>query len=102
MIDIENTIQELRERVIFFKQSIESDDLLRSKYFVIARTLYAISDILAQRPIDSKKLSGAALGIIKILDGPLHNPLEEKLFDLAGDIGLLIQELKQNTGRNKR
>ncbi len=95
-MDIENTIQELRERADLLKRTIEQDSSLQRKYHSFVVILRAISDLLSQSPIDPKRLAGESLGIIRILDGPLHNQLEEDLVEFAGDIGLLIQRLKHD------
>jgi len=94
-MDIENTIQELQQRADFLRQTIEQNDLWRQKYDIFIDILRAVSELLSRYPIDTKKLAGETLGIIKILGGPLHNQLEEDLVEFAGDIGLLIRRLKQ-------
>ncbi len=79
------------------KRTIEQDSLLQREYDVFVDILQAISDLLSQHQIDTRELAGVSLGIIKILDGPLYNQLEEDLVNLAGDVGLLIRRLKQGS-----
>ncbi len=95
-MDIENAIQELRERADLLKRTIEQDSLLQREYDIFVDILQAISDLLSQHQIDTRELAGVSLGIIKILDGPLYNQLEEDLVNFAGDVGLLIRRLKQD------
>jgi hypothetical protein len=96
--EIEKMIEKLREHVLLLKESVEKDKILLGEDWKMADDiLCAIDDILSQCPIDAKKLSGTALGIIKIWDGPLYNYLEKELFDLAGDVGLLVRRLRQDS-----
>jgi len=95
--EIEIVISNVRSRTTFLRKRIERDNALLEKYWSIANILHAIENILSVRPIDTKKLIGETVGITRILDGPLHNHLEEEAVKLAEDIVIMAMEIEKIT-----
>lgn len=91
---MQEEVQHLLERVVSLKQIIEQSDDTSQKYQWLSKALMRIAFALQQCPVDIPTLRKEAFGIFRVLDGPLHNEIENLAFELVGDIGLLEEKLE--------
>lgn len=91
---MQEEVQHLLERVVSLKQIIEQRDDTSQKYQWLSKALMRIAFALQQCPVDIPTLRKETFGIFRVLDGPLHNEIENLAFELVGDIGLLEEKLE--------